>query len=190
MMCLQSVRGTVVWRLVMLAAILALGVSGCGREDKAPAAAYELQPIVAGDECHVCGMEIAAFPGPKGQAFVRNRTAPLKFCSTVDLFSWLLQPETAAVLEAAYVHDMAGNDWEHPDDGRYVDARTAWYVISHEQRGAMGPTLMSFADKAAAEQYAAQHGGRAMAYADITLETLANLNDGAAPHDGHAMHSH
>ena len=189
-MHLQVVRGKSVLRLVMLLAALVLGMSGCGRQEDTPVAGHELQPIAAGDECHVCGMEIAAFPGPKGQAFIRNRTAPLKFCSTVDLFSWLLQPETAAVLEAAYVHDMAGNDWERPDDNRYVDARDAWYVVSREQRGAMGPTLMSFADKAAADQYAAQHGGRAMAYAEVTLETLAALSGAGAPHDDHGGHQH
>lgn len=189
-MYLQAVRGKSLLRLIMLLTALAFGVSGCERQAEAPVAGHELQPIAAGDECHVCGMEIAGFPGPKGQAFIRNRAAPLKFCSTVDLFSWLLQPETAAVLEAAYVHDMDGNDWERPDDNRYVDARDAWYVVSHEQRGAMGPTLMSFADKAAADRYAVQHGGQTMAYADVTLETLAALSGVGAPHDDHGGHHH
>ncbi len=190
MMYLQGVHGKSVLRQIMLLALLVLGLAGCERQADVAATSHELQPIVAGDECHVCGMEILDFPGPKAQAFIHNRSTPLKFCSTVDLFSWLLQPETAAVLAAVYVHDMADNDWEHPDDKRYVDARTAWYVVSHEQRGAMGPTLVSFADKAAAAQYAGQHGGQPLAYTDVTLATLAGLSGAHGAHEDHGAHQH
>src|SRR5690606_8119875 len=117
---------------------------GCERGAEVADAGHQLEPIVPGDECEVCGMLIDGFPGPKGQAFIRQRSAPLKFCSTVDLWSWMLQPEIEGVLEAAYVHDMTAVDWERPDDDRYVDARAAWYVAGHSQRGAMGPTLASF----------------------------------------------
>lgn len=165
-------------------------LSGCGRDTDVGGLEHQLQPISAGDECEVCGMLIAGFPGPKGQAFIRQRSEPLKFCSTVDLLSWMLQPETAGVLEAAYVHDMTSADWERPDDNRYIDARVAWYVAGHSGRGAMGPTLATFATQAAADEYSARAGGRVFAYTDIDPELLAGLTRDAASGDAHGAHAH
>jgi len=43
------------------------------------------------DECHVCGMIIDGFPGPKGE--VVERAGVKKFCSTAEMIGWWLQPE-------------------------------------------------------------------------------------------------
>lgn len=137
--------------------------------------------ISAGDECHLCGMIIARFPGPKGQAFVRHHAQSLKFCSTVDLFSWYLQPDTAAIIRVAYVHDMgAAPSWDRPSDEHYVDIRAAWYVAGHDQPGAMGHTLASFKHRRAAEAFIRQHGGRLLSFEDIDLALLATLQQ--SPH--------
>ena len=45
------------------------------------------------DECHVCGMVIARFQGPKSMAFIRKQQQAIRFCSTYEMFIWLLQPE-------------------------------------------------------------------------------------------------
>ena len=169
-------------QLPWLGAVLLLSLlAACERETETRAPQRPPVAFHPGDECHVCGMLIARYPGPRGQAYVRRRDQPLKFCSTRDLFAWLLQPETAAVVEEVYVHDMAQTDWAHPQDTRLIDARSAWYVIGSERRGAMGPTLVSFADRAAALSFADQHGGRLMRFADITLPVLESLMPAADP---------
>ena len=132
----------------------------------------EAEGFNTSDECHVCGMLITRFPGPKGQAFVEHQQRALKFCSTRDLFAWLLQPETAAIVQDIYVHDMTANHWDKPDDVRLIDARNAWYVIHSDRRGAMGPSLASFASRSAAEVFVARHGGELVPYQDITLDVL------------------
>lgn len=132
--------------------------------------------ITANDVCHVCGMNISEFPGPKGQAFIKHRDTPLKFCSTVDMFGWLLQPDTPAILETAYVHDMgASPDWRHPDDEHYIDVKSAWYVVSKTLTGAMGPTLASFREQQAARDFTTKYGGTIIKYADIDLDLILKL---------------
>lgn len=147
---------------------------GC---DKSEDAIKTLPPISieSGDECHVCGMIISNYPGPKGEAYVRHSEIPLKFCSTRDLFSYLLQPENKVNVTQLYVHDMGATDWDHPSDTAFVDARSAWYVADHQLKGAMGPTLASFKKQEEAMAFIDKHGGRLLRFEDITLELLANL---------------
>jgi len=156
-----------------LALLLPL-LNGCEKSDQT---AKPLPPVAIkfGDECHVCGMTIDRFPGPKGEAYVRGASKPFKFCSTRDLFSWWLQPENKIAATSVYVHDMGKTSWKHPSDKDFVDARTAWYVTDQPLPGAMGPTLASFAHKADADAFVNKHGGRLLRFQDITLELLANL---------------
>ncbi|MDT8387298.1 MAG: nitrous oxide reductase accessory protein NosL [Thiogranum sp.] len=165
---------------ITLSSLLVLVLLVCGGCEQNAGTDPLQQPPVAiadGDECHVCGMIITRFPGPKGEAYVTRVEQPLKFCSTRDLFAWLLQPETAAVVEQIYVHDMAQTDWTHPDDTQLIDARGAWYVTGSERTGAMGPTLASFATREAAAAFAEQHGGRLLRFEEITLPVLKSLMD-------------
>ena len=158
-------------------------LAGCGNSEEGTRI---LPPVAieAGDECHVCGMIISNFSGPKGEAFLRTGGRPLKFCSTRDLFSYLLQPESTAMVTQVYVHDMGASDWAHPADGTFIDARMAWYVADQPMRGAMGPTLASFKNQEQARAFIEQHGGRLLRFEEITLEILANLGEGGSspPH--------
>lgn len=161
--------------------VLATVLSGCGQGEETTKA---LPPIAIeqGDECHVCGMIITNYPGPKGEAYLRHADAPLKFCSTRDLFSYLLQPENVANVTSVYVHDMGGTEWKQPDDSAFVDARAAWYVADHPRTGAMGPTLASFKLRDAAEAFIGEYGGRLLRFEDISLEVLASLGKGKPLH--------
>ncbi len=157
---------------LMFVVMLLLGA--CGRSPQTPTA-HIPEPIVAGDECHVCGMEISHFPGPKAEVFIRGERHPLKFCSTRDLFAFLLQPESAAIVEQVYVQDMAATDWQHPGDKHFTDGRTSWYVVGQSLPGAMGPTLASFRERAAADAFAAKHGGRVLSYAQVDLGVMEEM---------------
>ena len=128
-------------------------------------------------------MLIVRFPGPKAEAFVTRVDQPLKFCSTRDLFAWVLQPETAAVIQEIYVHDMAQTDWDHPEDTRLIDARTAWFVVGSERVGAMGPTLASFSERATARAFVDNYGGRLLRYEDIDLGVLDSLMSPPVPRE-------
>lgn len=170
------------WLWKYLVPLLCLGLVACESPSE-EAVNYEPIAIEPGDECHVCGMIITRFPGPKGEAFVRHQSNVMKFCSTRDLFTWLLQPETASQVEAVFVHDMARNDWDKPGDTPLIDAHAAWYVVGSRRMGAMGPTLASFAERADAEAFSEQYGGRMVGFDAIDLALLESLTAGGLPGD-------
>jgi len=153
-------------------ALAALLLAGCTQESAETAARPDPVQIESGDECHVCGMAITRFPGPKGEAFPEGSEKVHKFCSTRDMFAWLLQPENKNRDHTLYVHDMARTDWNQPDDRHLTDAREAWYVVGSEKTGAMGPTLASFASQDDATAFAGEYGGDVLAFQEVTMEHL------------------
>lgn len=175
-------------RAVQAVGLVFLGVAGCtGEQQEAgPRLAVE---ISRGDFCHVCGMTILEYPGPKGQAHEHRRERPLMFCSTSDLFAYLLQPEAAARVREVYVQDMDGRDWEEPGPGPegFVDAREAWYVAGQARMGAMGPTLASFSTREAAEAFSGEYGGRLLRFDEIDLEVLRRLGGDTVREQRHRM---
>ncbi|MFN2362507.1 MAG: nitrous oxide reductase accessory protein NosL [Marinobacter sp.] len=154
--------------VLMLAALLA----GCSESEEQATQMPNPVHFESGDECHVCGMVITRFPGPKGEAITAREQAVHKFCSTRDMFSWALQPENAKRDHTLYVHDMAQTEWEHPDDTALINAREAFFVVGSERKGAMGPTLASFASEEAAKSFANEFGGDVVEFKDVTMEHL------------------
>lgn len=153
---------------------LALMLAACSESKEVTREKPDPVHFESGDECHVCGMAITRFPGPKGEAIAGKEEQVRKFCSTRDMFSWVLQPENVNRDHVLYVHDMAETEWDKPDDAALIDAREAFYVVGSERSGAMGPTLASFAEKSAAEAFAEEFGGEVVAFADVTMEHLSS----------------
>lgn len=162
-------KGFVSALVLALAALL----GGCNEQSTEQQAAQRALAIESGEECHLCGMIIGNFPGPKGQLYERGHQGNMKFCSTRDLFAYLLDPEHSHNVQSVFVHDMAVTPWDHPDDETYIDAREAWYVLGSSRKGAMGPTLASFKNKEDAEAFASQYGGELARFSEVTLERLS-----------------
>lgn len=161
----------------LLAALAAITLTACSGNEEQTTAKPDPVHFESGDECHVCGMVIINFPGPKGEAITEKDQHVRKFCSTKDMFAWMLQPENVNRDHTLYVHDMAQTEWEHPDDTALIDARDAFFVVGSDRTGAMGPTLASFATEDAAHGFMMEHGGEVLKYNEITME---HLNTGAA----------
>lgn len=153
--------------------MLFLIVSACGESPSEMALVQQAVAIESGDECHQCGMIIKRFPGPKGQLYQRGNDQVLKFCSTRDMFAYLLDPEHQHAIQTVYVHDMAQASWDAPDDEFYIEARKAWFVTGHSRQGAMGPTLASFADKNIADTFAKEYGGSVVAFDAVTQSLIS-----------------
>lgn len=153
---------------VLLAGLL---LAGCGESDVQTRARQALA-IEQGDECHLCGMVISRFPGPKGEAYEQGAEDVRKFCSTRDLLNWALEPENRHARQEMWVHDMSEVPWGQPDDEHFIQAETAWYVVGSSQTGAMGPTLASFGDRAVADAFAGHYGGEVLAFEQLTLDKL------------------
>lgn len=134
-------------------------------------------PFERTDECHLCGMAISSFPGPRGELFEHEVQEVRKFCSTRDLFAYYLQPENTHRVQEIYVHDMGQSPWDKPDDRYLINAREAWYVINHQLSGAMGPTLASFKEQGAAQAFSNTNGGSVIRFSDISLAMLTHLGE-------------
>ncbi|WP_339781381.1 nitrous oxide reductase accessory protein NosL [uncultured Marinobacter sp.] len=165
---MKSVRFKFLPALLMFAVFL----SGCSGEAEKVAEKPAPVHIEDGDECHVCGMAITPFPGPKGEVITEKEQTVHKFCSTRDMFAWVLQPENVMRKHTLYVHDMSQTEWASPDDAALIDAREAVYVVGSERKGAMGQTLASFSTESAAHDFMMEHGGEMVQYDAITLEHL------------------
>jgi copper chaperone NosL len=153
--------------LVIGLALLACSEPESEQQSLAPVAFHDT------DECHVCGMIITDFPGPKGQAM--EKASVKKFCSAAEMLGWWLQPENRISTAKLYVHDMGRSEWAKPDDGNLIDATSAFYVLGLGDsglKGAMGAVLASLADEQAARKLAAIHGARVLRFDEIDQDVL------------------
>ena len=148
---------------------------GCG-EQANPALPLEITTDTA---CHLDGMILKDFPGPKAQIHYDQGT-PEFFCDTREMFSILLRPEQKKRIVGIFAQDMGKADWSRPE-GHWVDARTAFYVIGSPRPGSMGPTVPSFAREADARKFAEQYGGKVLPFAQVTAD-MVDLSGGAS-HD-------
>lgn len=156
-------------RFLMAAALCAL-LAGCS--DKA---AETVKPVAfeAHDRCHMCGMVIVHYPGPKAEVFIKGaEDETVKFCSGRDAFTFALQPENARRLLGFFIHDMGATDWDSPSDQALIDATKAWFVYGHDVEGVMGNEPAAFSSQDKAQAFMAKHGGKLYAYKDVTLELL------------------
>ncbi|MFT5755703.1 MAG: copper chaperone NosL [Alteromonadaceae bacterium] len=133
--------------------------------------------IETADECHLCGMLISNFSGPKGELFRKEVTAAAsnkvkKFCSTRDMFSFYLDPENKRNVTTMLVHDMSKSPWDSANDKYFINAKSAWFVSGSSQIGAMGKTLASFSNKQDAETFINEFGGYLLTFEEIDLSIL------------------
>lgn len=170
----------------LLAAIfvsLAALLSACGEEEKAEAPAPQALPATAIG--HYCGMLVAEHSGPKGQIILKSRAEPVWFSSARDTFAFTMLPEEAKNIAAIYVSDMArAESWENPGIANWIEARQASFVIGSDMRSGMGAAeAVPFGDRAAAERFAAQYGGRIVSFSEVPSDYIL----GSGQTDGHSV---
>ena len=74
--------------------LLTLALTACSDNSDQLKMLQQAVVIENGDECHLCGMLITHFDGPKGELFRKEQgDKVMKFCSTRDMFSYYLDPE-------------------------------------------------------------------------------------------------
>jgi copper chaperone NosL len=168
-----------------LAGALALGACNDRTTGEAPPPPHELTQAAIGN---YCGMNVLEHPGPKGQIILASRIEPVWFSSARDVFSFTLLPEEPKDIRAIYVSDMGkAPTWEKPGAGNWVDARKASFVIGSRVRGGMGAEeTVPFSEREAADKFAAENGGRVVAFAEVPREyVLGSGEAAAAPHAAH-----
>ena len=149
-----------------------------------PASGLPLQaarPVPADVRCPVCGMYPSRSPDWAAQVIFANGDAQF-FDSPLSLFMYLgdvarYSPgRSAGEIVAHYVTDVPSRRW--------VDARSAFYVTGSTAKGPMrAGNLPAFASQEKAREFAAQRGGKVLAYAGVDAELVAQLG-------GQGVHAH
>ena len=160
-------------KFISILIITLVFASGCSKNDEQKIMLHKAVAIESSEECHLCGMLITHFSGPKGELF-RKETGDkvFKFCSTRDMFSYYLDPENKRNVSQMLVHDMSKMPWGTINDEYFIDAKNAWFVSGSEKTGAMGKTLASFSLETDAVAFAKEFGGEVLSFGDIKLETM------------------
>jgi len=151
--------------------ISSLSLTACN-EDPTDQIIKQAVAIEKSDGCHLCGMIIEGFPGPKGQLFNKTSDISHKFCSTRDLFGYLLQPENVRQVKEVYVHDMSKTPWQKPTDEFFINAKDAWFIIGSSKNGAMGETIASFSQQNDAKAFSTEFGGKLYRFSEITIDII------------------
>lgn len=156
-------------------AIAVTSLMSCSDQTEQQKMLHKAVAMESADECHLCGMLITRFDGPKGEVF-RKETGDqvLKFCSTRDMFSYYLDPENKRNVAQMFVHDMSKMPWgsDSIDDKYLIDAKKSWYVVGSEKTGAMGETLASFSLQGDAQTFAKEFGGEVLEFNSINYDTI------------------
>lgn len=170
-----------------LAALVLAG--GCSeQEEAAPPAPFSLTQEAIG---RYCGMNVLEHDGPKGQVILSHIREPIWFSSARDAIAFTMLPEEPKNIAAIYVSDMAAApSWEDPGADNWVDAHTAFYVIGSRRLGGMGAAeTVPFASEAAARDFAAEHGGEIVGFANIPASYVLGSGDEQQPAAAPAAHA-
>ncbi len=157
-------------RLVVLLLLMA---GGCNDPNITAAVA----PVTMSTEAlgHYCQMNVLEHDGPKAQVHLAGNPHPIWFVQIRDAFAFERMPEQSADVAAIFVNDMGapGARWEAPGNDNWIAAPDAVYVIGSDRRGGMGvPDLIPFATQQDAAAFTKRHGGKVIAYSDISNELV------------------
>ncbi len=130
------------------------------------------QPVTMTAEAvgHFCQMNMLEHPGPMAQVFLDGLPYPLFFSQVRDAVAYQRMPEQSHMIRIIYVSDMGAPDasWEDPGADNWTLAAEAYYVAGSDVVGGMqAPEIVPFATRAAAEAFAARHGGEVLRLAEI-----------------------
>lgn len=127
---------------------------------------HDLTPDAIG---YFCGMNVLEHPGPKGQIILASRSDPVWFSSARDALAFTMLPEEPKDIQAIYVSDMGkAPSWDKPGAANWVEAHHAVFVIGSRLKGGMGADeAVPFSDRATAERFASEQGGRIVSFGDM-----------------------
>ncbi len=126
---------------------------------------------------YYCLMTVVYHKGPKGQIILSDNKV-LWFTSVRDTIAFTLSPEEPKNIAAIYVNDMSNAKWDNPGADNWIDAKKAWYVLGSNKVGGMDASeAVPFGNKASAQQFAKENGGKVKAYDVIPKEYITGNSD-------------
>ncbi len=119
-------------------------------------------------ECPVCTMKIVGgTPGPSAVVFKDGKV--VGFDGASDLFRYLFAPEKYG-FDAANVKNLYATDYSTK---KFIDAKSAFFVLDSMVEGSMGPEVVPFSKKADAEKFKTEHmGNRVVTYSEMKADDV------------------
>lgn len=170
------------------------GLAGClGSGDETTEEPPDPVALDGSKACDVCGMIVADGYGPNGQTFFDgdyppDRDGPAWYDSVRELYvDRFGQKNRGTDHVATYVTDYATFDYEVAtrDGDRYVTgsvapetfvrASEAVFVVDSGIQGGMGPDLLPFGERAAAETFVEAEGGEIVAAGAVTPDLVRSI---------------
>lgn len=159
-----------------LAIVVGVGLGcwspGCGKAEPESAARAPVEAQAIGPaECAACGMVVREQPAPRGQVVHRDGTRA-HFCSIDDMLQYVHAPSPHGQVTDVFVetlepgHDPADTSSEERPWAK-SDAAGVSYVRGVERPGIMGPPVLVYASRAAAEAAAKAHGGEVTSWPEL-----------------------
>lgn len=154
-------------RTFLLGLAMVASLAACGEQEaKAPPPPARMTAEAVG---YYCQMYVLEHEGPKAQIHLESQAAPVWFSQVRDAVAYMRRPDEPRDIAAVYVSDMGkAASWAAPGEDNWIDAKAAVYVIESRAVGAMGaPEVVPFGERAAAERFVQERGGRIVALAEI-----------------------
>ncbi len=132
---------------------------------------------------YYCQMWIADHGGPKAQIHLEGMPEPIFFAQVRDALAYLNSPERDAPVVAVYVSDMAkAPSWDKPGSRNWAEASQVVFVVGADIKGGMGaPEIVPFGSKDAAQDFAADHGGKIMQIDEIPGDAVLSAIEFTLP---------
>lgn len=179
---------TIIFLLAVTAGCAASGSKSAGQQDSSEASQVAVQPpveIPANATCGKCGMYPAQYLRWHSQIiFMDGTMTPFDGCKCMFNFLFAMdkfdQKHSREEVAVAWVKDF--------DNGAWINAVDANFVVGSNMMGPMGKELIPFSEQAAAMKFQQEQGGILMKYAEITPDVLKSLGMGGMKMEGGLKH--
>ena len=132
------------------------------------------QPMIIPKDvsCGKCGMYPANYPRWQSQIIFKDGSmTPFDGCKCMFNFMFSMDQH-----DKAHSRDDMAVVWVKDfNNGKWMNAMDAHFVVGSNMMGPMGKELIPFADQAAAMKFHQEQGGNTMMYAGITPEVLKSM---------------
>ena len=126
--------------------------------------------------CAVCGMFVAKYPNWVTRATLSDGQTEY-FDGVKDMMAYFFAPQKYGAKAGVTVSELTVNDYYTLSP---VNAKQAFFVMGGDVPGPMGPDLVPFASKAAAESFSHDHHGhKVLAFSELTAELIEKIRSGS-----------